>query len=253
MAALIHFTVFCFLLAFVTCIPMKMQCKYIKVAMILDCANRGLNQIPVPGPKEKNRLVRVLDLRKNNITSGFENVVLQLYPGLVMIDFRENPIDCTRFVFSKVKIMVDCKSMTRTVRTNMVSTSAVYNTPFSQNCYRTNSATMVSSLCQTCVSIRKKRFQLPWSISSIVKSSDNSPYVRDGKTKIILLTTIIPIIFFIALSIIIYRLCSRCTSRQITQEHNQNVETFQMGSLATTTTNDTDESLSSVELYTAQV
>ena len=231
MAVVIHFVVFCFLLSFVICMPMKTPCNYVKVAKILDCSNRGLSEIPMPGAKEKHRLVLVLDLRSNNITSVVEKYTLQLYPGLVMVDFRENPIDCTELAFSKVKLMVDCKSLTREPQTSMTLMPAMYKTMSRGSCYKTStthSATTISSLCRSCTSITEKRLILP--ISSLVKSSNISPFVSDKKTKIILLTTIIPLIIFIMLSIIIYGYCLR---RQNTAEHNQNTNTFQIGSTTT--------------------
>ena len=248
----IHFVVSCFMLSYVICMPMKTPCNYVKVARILDCSNRGLSEIPVPTAKETHRLVRVLDLRSNNITSVAENYTLQLYPGLVMIDFRENPIDCTELAFSMVKLMVDCKSLTREPQTlSMTLMSAMYKTMSRVSCYKTStthSATIISSLSRSCTSITEKSLVLP--ISSLVNPSNISPFVSDKKTKIILLTTIIPSIIFIMLSIIIYGYCLRHRSRQNTAEHNQNTNTFQIGS---TTTIETDGSTSSIELYTTQV
>lgn len=256
MAVFVHFVLFCFLLAVATCVSMKRPCKYVKAALLLDCSDRGLDRIPVPGAKEKKRSVRVLDLRRNNITLVNEKYVVQLYPGLVMIDFRENPIICTGLSFSKVKIINDCKSSARRPQTNTTLIPTMHTTMISQNCYKTalvDSSTLVSSSCRSCVAITKKRV-IPSHgsrlvrISSVVKSGIISPNVRDEKTKIILLSTIIPVIIFMILSIIIYGICSRHASRQNTEERNENIE-FQIGS---TTTVETDGS-SSIELYTTQL
>lgn len=82
--------------------------------MLLDCSNQGLNEIPVP-KAEYMKSTRLLNLRKNNISQISEETVIKLYPGLVLVDLRENPINCDRMNFKKIKVKADCEALLSSV------------------------------------------------------------------------------------------------------------------------------------------
>ena len=117
---------------------------YVNVAMVLDCSDLGLDYIP-GGYKN----VRVLDMRRNNISSVSEGNLLGLYPNLDLIDLRENPINCRKAIFSKIKVKVNCAVSTNTVQTELLLSS--------QQFYYTTSTAMqmdlrASKKCLRCVS-----------------------------------------------------------------------------------------------------
>ena len=115
MTVLYHLIVLSFFVSFVNCSERKTSCMYVNVAMVLDCSDLGLDYIP-SGYKN----VCVLDMRRNNISSVSEGTLLGLYPN---IDLRENPINCRKAIFSKIKVKVNCVVSTNTVQTELLLAS----------------------------------------------------------------------------------------------------------------------------------
>ena len=88
---------------------------------MLDCSDQGLNRLPMPWAVQKHGWVRVLDLKKNNISRINKRNVLKLYPRLVYLDLRNNPVDCSDIKFSKIKFKVDCRTTMYSIHLNPTS------------------------------------------------------------------------------------------------------------------------------------
>ena len=70
-----------FPLAFINCIPQDTSvCVYVKLAMIMDCSDRGFERLPMPEAKHKTEKIVVLDLKRNNVSLAAEKNVLRHYP-----------------------------------------------------------------------------------------------------------------------------------------------------------------------------
>jgi hypothetical protein len=221
----------------------------------MDCSDKGFNHVPMPGAKQKNGLVRVLDLRRNNISSISERNVLELYHGLLVLDIRENPIDCGKVIFSKIKVKTNCKIK----YTFPLIATPLYKYVSTQSCRRktesvdidyaaTDIDTIALSECKSC-DIKNSPTQL---VPSVIKFEMNSPSDGNKQTKIILLTTLIPVIILVLLSVIIYGCPSlRCHQRWNEQNNaNGNGIELNMNAIGSLTSIDTEES--SIELYSTQ-
>jgi hypothetical protein len=232
MTVLYHLIVLSFFVSFDNCSERKTSCMYVNVAMVLDCSDLGLDYIP-SGYKN------VLDMRRNNISSVSEGTLLGLYPNLDLIDLRENPINCRKAIFSKIKVKVNCVVSTNTVQTKLLLSS--------QQFYYTTSTAMqmdlrTSKKCLRCVSTSTRPRQT-WSSSLRIKLRGYSP--PNGPEKlinIIVLATFIPTSILI-LSVCVYRFRSvRCFAPRVDKRSLEPVEMPQIGSTQTIDT--TDSSLS---------
>ena len=164
--------------------------------MVLNCCDLGLDYIP---SRYKN--VRVLDMRRNNISSVSEGTLPGLYPNLDLIDLRENPINCRKAIFSKIKVKVNC----------VVSTAMQMDLRTSKKCLR-------------CVSTSTRPRQ---TLSSSLRINLRGYSPRNGPEKlinIIVLATFIPTSIFI-LSVCVYRFRSvRCLAPRVDQRSVKTVE-----------------------------
>ena len=154
--------------------------------MVLDCSDLGLDYIP-NGYKN----VRVLDMRRNNISSVSEGTLLGLYPN---IDLRENPINCHKAIFSKIKVKVNCVVSTNTVQTELLLSS--------QQFYYTTSTEMqmdlrTSKKCLRCVSTSTRPRQTLSSSLRIKLRGYPPPNGPEKLINIIALATFIPTSIFI--------------------------------------------------------
>jgi hypothetical protein len=219
---------------------------------MLDCADQGLNKIPMPRAVRKHGLVMVLDLRRNNISSVHESTVLKIYPRLAYLDLRDNPIDCSDIKFSKIKVKSDCKTTTYIYLNPSSERSITKSMLASQNYSKTKSVnlnlvSMANSTAKCCKT--ENGFQSTRSVSSAVKLGMNTWVSENGKTKIILLSTLIPVVVLLIVSIGIYGLRSpRCHRRTINEHVITDLNMEQIGSTGTL---DTDLG-SSVEIYSTQ-
>ena len=240
MTVLYHLIVLSFFVSFVNCSERKTSCMYVNVAMVLDCSDLGLDYIP-SGYKS----VRVLDMRRNNICSVSEGTLLALYPNLDLIDLRENPINCRKAIFSKIKVKVNCVVSTNTVQTELLLSS--------QQFYYTTSTAMqmdlrTSKKCLRCVSTSTRPRQTLSSSLRIKLRGYSPPNGPEKLINIIVLATFIPTSIFI-LSVCVYRFRSvRCLAPRVDQRSVETVEMPQIGSTQTIDTTDSSLSIYSSEM-----
>ena len=81
-----------------------LPCKLIKIARLLDCIDRGLTEVPF---YKNGTIVRVLDLRKKNLSKIDENILVT-YPNLALVDVRQNPKICGNINVENVIVKSDC-------------------------------------------------------------------------------------------------------------------------------------------------
>ena len=211
--------------------------------MVLDCSDLGLDYIP-GGYKN----VRVLDMRRNNISSVSEGTLLGLYPNLVLIDLRENPINCRKAIFSKIKVKVNCVVSTNTVQTELLLSSQQFY-------YATSTAMQMdlrtSKKCMRCVSTHctsTRPRQTLYSSLRIKLRGYSPPNGQEKLINIINLATFIPTSIFI-LSVCVYRFRSvRCWAPRVEQ---RSVETVEMPRIGSTQTIDTTDS--SLSIYSSEM
>ena len=81
------------------------KCKEVQFVGLVNCSDLGLTELP---KTDKDIKVKVLDLRKNNIKAITESSVLVIFPNIVVVDLRENPLDCKKIQFTKLQAKGNC-------------------------------------------------------------------------------------------------------------------------------------------------
>ena len=248
MAKFVHSLVLFFIFAFVCdCIRQDTSvCIYSKLALILDCSDHGLDQIPVPGAKHKNLKIIVLDLRKNNVSFIFEKEVLQLYPGLVVLD---NPLKCGQLVFSRIQVKSNCREI------KYIHPSSVQYNSHTACSSKTQSMdlgyTVRKPECRSCGKTNSFHYVQTASNTVLIPSKPSPSFADNNQTKIFLISTIIPTVVLL-LSFTILGVCRhRCRQRTNVQDTRM-TEMSQIGSSTTTVNTQhytVSSSLSSLELY----
>ena len=251
MAKFVHSLVLFFIFAFVCdCICQDTSvCTYSKLALILDCSDQGFDQVPVPGAKHKNLKIIVLDLRKNNVSFIFEKEVLQLYPGLVVLDIRDNPVKCGQLVFSRIQVKSNCRDI------KYIHPSSVQYSSHTACCSKTQSMdlgyTVRKPECRSCGKTNSFHYAQTASNTALIPPKPSPSFADNNQTKIFLIATIIPTVVLL-LSFIILGVCRhRCRQRTNVQDTGM-MEMNQIGSSTTTVNTQhstVSSSLSSLELY----
>ena len=103
------------------------KCKKVQFVGLVDCSDLGLTELP---KMDKDITVKVLDLRKNNIKAITESSLLAIFPNIVVVDLRENPLDCKKIQFTKLQVKSDCTTRhvsSATVSINGTSSSVYTN------------------------------------------------------------------------------------------------------------------------------
>ena len=249
MTTLVYFLGLFFILAFASdCMCRDTSvCKYSKLASILDCSDQGFNQIPVPGAKYKKLKITVLDLRRNNVSFISEKEVLELYPGVVVVDIRDNPVKCGQLVLSRIQIKSNCREI------QYIHPSSVEYSLHTTSCSKAMDLgyTVREQECRSCN--KKNAFDSAQTVPNtvLISSNSSSSFADNNQTKIVLIATIIPILL---LSFIIFGVCThRCQQRTNVQDTGV-IEMSQIGSSTTTVNTQhstVSSSQSSIELYNA--
>ena len=102
------------------------KCKKVQFVALVDCSDLGLTELP---KMDKDTNIKVLDLRKNNIIAITESSLLAIFPNIVVVDLRENPLDCTKIKFTKMRVKSDCT--TRHVSSATVSINGTFSSLYS--------------------------------------------------------------------------------------------------------------------------
>ena len=252
MAKFVHSLVLFFIFSFFCdCICQDTSvCTYSKLALILDCLDQGFDQIPVPGAKHKNLKIIVLDLRKNHVPFIFEKEVRQLYPGLVVLDFRDNPVKCGQLVFSRMQVKSNRREIIKYIHPSSVQYSS-HTACGSKTQSMDLGYTVRKPECRSCGKTNSFHYAQTASNTVLIPSKPSPSFADNNQTKFFLIVTIIPTVVLL-LSFTILGVCRyRCRQRTNAQDTGM-TEMNQIGSSTTTVNTQhstVSSSLSSLELY----
>ena len=70
------------------------KCKKVQFVGLLDCSDLGLTELP---KMDEDINVKVLELRKNNIKAITKSSLFAIFPNIVVVDLRENPLDLKKY------------------------------------------------------------------------------------------------------------------------------------------------------------
>ncbi len=241
-----------FLFPFINCVPQDTtDCVYVRMVKIMDCSDQGFDRLPVPGAKHKTEKIIVMDLRRNNVSFVSEKDVLQQYPGLVVLDIRDNPIKCDELVFSRIRIISNCKICELSCRkTRSMDNGYTVNTIYPTQTASSVSLKFRASMKPSLLSVKNKQTASSVSLKFKASMKPSLLSVKNKQTTILLLSTIIPALAIILLSGIMlwFRMCT-CRQRVDTQDTEMEMSQINP-SLAVNTKHSTPStSLSSIELY----
>ena len=105
--ALIRFLLYFSFAHFLTTFSDGSVCKEVRTLHLVDCSGLGVSKLP----KFSGRLkwVVTVNLRRNLITDIRERELLSVFPGVVLVDLRGNPINCKELAtFHRVRVLTNC-------------------------------------------------------------------------------------------------------------------------------------------------
>ena len=105
--ALVGFLLYFSFAAFFTTFSDGSICKEVRTLRLVDCSGLGLSKLPKFSGKLKWAVT--VNLRRNLITGISERELLSVFPGVVLVDLRGNPINCKELAtFRRVRVLTDC-------------------------------------------------------------------------------------------------------------------------------------------------